>query len=167
MLLKSKTFAWGLLVLALFAIFYLWQKERQTTQQLQERTSQLKYIMENPIVKEVEGPVKIIEGPTIVRERIIEKDGEIITERETVTEGTIIQRDEVRRDVTYRDPITEAEIEKLRLERNYILSSSYMFNNNISLSFQSKFLFIYAGPKVSYDINNEDVSFGVQASIVF
>ena len=158
-ILKTKTFAYSLLVLAVVAGFYMWQGKREVTKQLEEKTKQLKYIMNNPVERIVEGPVKIIEGKTIIKEiiREIKADGtEVVRETETITEPVITERGSTVIEKDYKDPIGEAEARK---KKNSIFTQ-YFMDKTLGLGFTSDFLGLNFGPSVLYNIDRKDLKFG-------
>ena len=165
-ILKSKIFTYGLLVLSFAGLFYMWQHDKNTTKQLEEKTKQLQHIMDNPIEKIVEGPVKIIKGKTIVKEviREIRGDGtEVIRETETITDPVITEKGPTTRETDYKDPIGEAEAKKGK----YLVGLGYYFTNEITLNTGLKVFGLFIGPNLKYDIEDKNVDAGVSVSYLF
>lgn len=161
--LKSKQFAYVLAGLTFAICFFMWQSKKETTKQLKEKTAQLQHIMENPIVKTVEGPVKIIKGKTIVKEVIVNKDGSRV-ERETISEPEITEKGEVRTETDFKDPIAEAEAKK----RKFMIFGGYSFDERISFGMGMTFFTrVNFGTYIVYNTKEKDVAPGLQVALFF
>lgn len=137
----------------------MWQGKRELTSQLEEKTKQLKYIMDNPTEKIVEGPVRIVEGKTIVKTVIkeVRVDGtstETVTE--TITEPKITEKGKTVTEKDYKDPIAESAKKK-----RYSIFTQYFMDETLGLGFTSEFLGLKFGPNLLYNIDNKDLNFGV------
>ena len=161
--LKSKQFAYVLAALAFAISFFMWQGMREKTKQLKEKTAQLKHIMENPIVKTVSGPTKIIKGKTIVKEVIIKPDGTRV-EREEINEPEITERGEVRTETDYKDPIGEAEAKK----RKFMVFGGYSFDERISFGMgMTLFNRLNLGTLLVYNNKDNNIAPGLQIAVLF
>jgi len=166
-LFNNKIFLYGLLVVAVISGFYMWQGKREATKQLEEKTKQLQVIMDNPIERVVEGPVRIVEGKTIVKTIVkeIKADGtskETVTE--TITEPKITEKGKVVRDTDYKDPIGEAEAKK----RKFMVFGGYSFDDRISFGMgMTLFNRLNCGTLIVYNIKEKNVAPGFQVAVLF
>ena len=165
--LKSKQFAYVLAGLAFAISFFIWQNKREVTKQLAEKTAQLKHIMENPVIKTVEGPVRIVQGKTIVREiiREIKADGsEVVKETETITDPTITEKGPTIIEKDFKDPIGEAEAKK----RKFMVFGGYSFDERAYFGMgMTLFNRVNFGTIINYDIKNKQVFPGLQIAVLF
>jgi len=166
-ILKSKKFPYFLLVVAVIIGFFQWQGKREITKQLGEKSEQLKTIMDNPVIKEITGPVRIVEGKTIVKTIVkeIKVDGtstETVTE--TITEPKITEKGATIKEVDYVDPIGLADSKKKR----YTVFGQYFMDQTVGLGMTAQFpMGLNLGPNFQYNIEDKKFNVGVVLLIKF
>lgn len=165
--LKSKTFAYVLVAGGIFLAFTQWQGKREATKQLEEKTKQLKTIMENPVERIVEGPVKIIEGKTIVKTVVkeVKVDGTATeTTTETITEPTITEKGPTIKEKDYVDPIGLADKKALR----YTVFGQYFIDQTFGAGLTAQFpLGLNIGPNMLYNSKDKNVNVGLVVLVRF